>query len=60
MLFRMWRSRSVVFAIIGCLTLLILSSFEGMHVLAQPTPTPSELQQLSLLKPQIWDDTSKN
>jgi len=42
MLFRMWRSRSVVFAIIGCLTLLILSSFEGMHVLAQPTPTPSE------------------
>jgi hypothetical protein len=56
----MWRSRSVVFAIIGCLTLLILSSFEGMHVLAQPTPTPSERQQLSLLKQQIWDDTSKN
>lgn len=39
MLFRLWRSRSVAFAVIGCLTLLIMASFKEMRVMAQLTPT---------------------
>jgi beta-lactamase class D len=42
MLFRRWRSQLVAFVIIGCLALLIGISFEGMRVLAQPTPSPSK------------------
>jgi len=42
MLFRLWRSRSIVFAVIGCLALLIVSGLWGMRVLTQPTPIASE------------------
>lgn len=42
MLFRMWRSRAVVFAVMGCLALLIMIRFVGIPVLAQATPTPSK------------------
>ena len=42
MLFRKRRSRTVIFAVLGCLALLILIRFGEVRVLAQPTPTPSE------------------
>ena len=42
MLFRKRRSRTVIFAVLGCLALLILIRFGEARVLAQPTPTPSE------------------
>ncbi len=42
MLFRLWRSRSIVFAVIGCLALLIVSGLWEMRVLTQPTPIVSK------------------
>jgi beta-lactamase class D len=42
MLFRLWRSRSIVFAVIGCLALLIVSGLWEMRVLTQPTSISSK------------------
>ena len=42
MLFRKRRSRTVIFAVLGCLALFLLIRFGEARVLAQPTPTPSE------------------
>lgn len=41
MLMRLWRSRSVIFTVIGCLVLLSVISF-GVRVLAQPSSVSSE------------------
>jgi beta-lactamase class D len=43
MIFRIWRSRSVIFAILGCLIFFLLISFREIHVFAQqPTPTSAD------------------
>lgn len=42
-MFRIWRSpQSLIFKVIGCLSLLLVISFTAIHVLAQPASTSSE------------------